>query len=292
MHGRNQLFILDGQTFEGLEPAEVQATAQALRELGLYALPYPTVDLWISANKTLSWSSSRLHATYDWAQVLRDIERGLFIEHTVKCNGVEEQRFSFAPGTGFHFEFHSLAIGRKDITIASHATAGTLSGKFFHCDSTRPVTYRDPVLAQWLCDVLVVLLATRNVEKSTREHKLAAHGIGKGEKRYRYVTRISAPSSAPSRAPRGSPKPRTYAADISGASTTARKERSLKRCGSRRFSSTQTRIGSSRASATTSHCARRKAGVSHHAVSGSFAADAHRVAPRCAVWRRGLLAAS
>lgn len=193
---RNQLFIVSRAARESLTPSEVNATVEALRELNLYALPYPLINVWIAAD--------------GYAQTVLD-DRPL-IEGAVKTvrNWVEEGIMTLDTGA----DGHERAIANFGEGGWVEYTNVSLEGivpcyRYLHFEGNRAFPNQrlalepgQPIGADERFNVangLIVLLATRNAVKTIEHHKAAGLGIGakkKGRRSYEYVTTITVPAEA------------------------------------------------------------------------------------------------
>lgn len=171
----NELFILPKNILNALDIEEVQATVEALKQVGLYALPYPTVDIRIAGDCAMRPPQKPSD------QHKEPITKGI-----VKFDG---EHFYFSIGDLFWADFKNISLDHINYQKFSVIERGhnVLSPSNFEM-TDKTAAERDNV-----ANVLIVLLATRNAVKERKENKLAKHGIGKGIKRYRYVTTIRPP---------------------------------------------------------------------------------------------------
>jgi len=157
-----QLFIIGSETINSMSWEEVQATVEDLKTLGLYRLPYETVDLKLPA----------AHFLRLYNEETGDIRRVPWTEEEAKTAVLTVYGISIEPGrpvkSVFTWEDRPKWKG-ENVTAYSN----------------------QEFVRNTLADGLITLLATRNAVKSTREHKLAKLGIGK--ERHQYVTTISVP---------------------------------------------------------------------------------------------------
>lgn len=182
---KRQLFIIGHDAWEACDAREVQATCLALREAGLYALPFDTVDMELLADDAINWVGPDAHVNPGLRRVVHPqgeaYQSSFGPSVVVRLEGltaVEGSPFSMViydrrPGGPF---------GRYDVTPE---LLGDLYGKM-EFQRKRHV------------DLLIALLTTRNARKHVKQNKLAKLGIGKGGKHaaYEYVTTISAPAAA------------------------------------------------------------------------------------------------
>jgi hypothetical protein len=182
----NQLFIIPADTWERLDQEEVVATADAMRELGIFHLPYPKVDIWLPASRAISWTREEISAD-PAMQKLIDYR----VDHELYY--VDGDRYYCHKGSGFVFQFSNISLD-PTITprVCIHVEPGSPAAKFYKPGATTlPNEDNTPALADRLATPLIVLLATRNSVKTTREYKCAKLGIGK--RRHQYVTTITIP---------------------------------------------------------------------------------------------------
>lgn len=180
MSEHNELFIIAPQTLAALTPSEVDATIADLQTLGVCRMPYEKVDLQIAV---MRGDEFKLPAGTD-VSVLNEILEG---------------------------KRYAVVVADRPTCIACRFVGATLDGK---CDQIllelSPPKYRPQVLTnrvhtndtartiQQLCKALIVLLATRNAVKTTKENKLAKLGIGKrkhkdSQRNYARITTITLP---------------------------------------------------------------------------------------------------
>lgn len=147
----NQLFVIGSGVFQAVSIEEADATAEALKELDLYKLPYDKVDM---------------QFLFDDIAVSRETGEK-FPQMVGPCGGV---RFT-------------------DVTTAGYGKVYTTWGNKVIQDITLEVGDKNPGFP---ARFLIAVLATRNIVKRTKEHKLAKLGIGKN-RTYRYSTTITLP---------------------------------------------------------------------------------------------------
>jgi hypothetical protein len=186
---KRQLFIIPADTWESLSEPEVNATADAMRELGIFKLPYPEIDVWLPSNHTFGWNWESLSHSYngDVSKLEQNIRNGLYER--------EGDQFRPVVGAGFVFEFRNLSLAHTDYTIAMHVEPGSRASKYYRTNTTAAVPNKPEHCVHardQITKALIVLLATRNAVKSTRRDKMAALGIGK-KHCHEYITTISLP---------------------------------------------------------------------------------------------------
>lgn len=192
MANRRQLFVIPAETWAALDADEVKATVEAMKEAKVYALPYSEVDLWIGASAAVRFLRTDVEASSLYMKFAR---MGL-LEPTIGPGQTE----AYAPANGFEQDMwlevvrlslqhadckRCVVIGSSNRFMRSHRTENT-SGMY-------AIT---PAQRDMFASALIVLLATRNVKKTTVRDKLVALGIGKKTHRYEYVTTISLPTEA------------------------------------------------------------------------------------------------
>lgn len=160
------VFLFDWSMVEAVDPDTVCVTVRDLREMGLYRLPYD-------------------HEVY--IQII-----GLKHAH----------RITFGPLKGIHDQDGSdnETVGDLVPSIGEVVVENVNTGrKISLLDAPNDIAIQAIANAYNMQDLLIVLLATKNVEKSTKENKLKGLGIGKRSARglFDYVTRISLPSRLP-----------------------------------------------------------------------------------------------
>lgn len=189
---KRQLFVIPPDTWSSLDEDEVFATAAAMKELGIYKLPYPAIDIALPANRTFGWDYDHLveQGQYAEADLQEDIKNGIY-EIT------ESGQYRPTIGSGIVFEFHNMSLDHTDYKIHVRIEPGSPATKFYKGKSISKGTTNLEHLIQSTRDkissALIVLLATRNAVKETKRDKLAALGIGKASRRHEYVTTITLP---------------------------------------------------------------------------------------------------
>jgi hypothetical protein len=171
----NQLFIISDAAWAATTPQEVYSICMDLQELGLYQLPYPEIDLGVSIDAAIVWVGK------DGKPENRVLE-----EHKI----VEGKSF---PPLGPEY-----MLVYRGVTLDSYRDA-VICGPFPNSIHVAQA----PHTVLLLRDLLISLLATRNVKKTTSTNKLARLGIATHSrrkpfiKRYTYTTTISVPSDLP-----------------------------------------------------------------------------------------------
>lgn len=153
------VFIFDWSTVEAVDQETIRATVADLREMGLYRLPYAH-DVYVQVI-AMPWKP--------------------------------DVRMTFGPLGGRHDDEPDCCIGQVMIdNVRTGKRADMLEGP-------PDIAIQAEANAYSMQDILIVLLATRNVEKHTKENKLKSLGIGKRSARGRfdYVTTLRVPKELP-----------------------------------------------------------------------------------------------
>jgi hypothetical protein len=176
-----QLFYINNETWHSMDESEVRATAAAMKELGIYKLPYPEVTIRINTDnvvRTLKTDDPRL---------LHYVRLGYLTE---RPNDPDYWWTNFGPFGWLQYNRVSLEAPEKiekNLAFKGHpyfADLQTRGGEW----------HPGPWEIEMVPMILIVLLATRNAVKETVHNKCAALGIGKrGDRRFEYVTTISLP---------------------------------------------------------------------------------------------------
>lgn len=187
---RNQLFIISRAARMSLDPDEVKATCDALKELGLYALPYPEVDIWIAADGFASTNLSREPLIEGGNETIADyLNRGLMVRSPTDPKKVLA---NFGPGSWI--EYHNISLEHENFTkVLCFAANKHIANQRLRLD--RP-TESVPNERSLIADGLITLLATRNAVKEIEHNKCVRLGIGTkkhGKRSYEYVTTIMVP---------------------------------------------------------------------------------------------------
>jgi len=165
----NQLFILSRELFEATSWEDVRATCAALKELGLYSLPYPSINI-------------RVPLSLDDALIVAAGGRP-----------APDDRFHIAPALR-----DSSGVDYLDVSVEGLEGRNTMSRIYSPHGWGEADTDKYNLAARIFVPFLIAMLAARNICKQTREHKLASLGIG-GKKsdptrRFRYVTTLTVPA--------------------------------------------------------------------------------------------------
>lgn len=191
---RRQMFVIDAATWGSLSYDETEATAAAMKEAGVYALPYPEVDMRVPAECVVRWKKEEFERAqngpaYEWAKSAK--VKGMLVE----------KEFDDGPGYIPNFgpnvwmELRKLSLEHENgekLIVVDKGNPHFLPHEQISSDKDHPFSLRE---RDMFVTALIVLLATRNARKVTKQNRLAKCGIGKGIKRYEYVTTISLPSA-------------------------------------------------------------------------------------------------
>jgi hypothetical protein len=164
----NQLFIIDNDIWRTLSMEEMAATVIALKELDLYRLPYAKVDLEFDIDEYLNMLQ-RVAPFYSLS----------FVNNTEPIPD------------GIVARLIDLTINGPPPTMKLYSYINGYQGdppwRFLSADVM-------PKMQSTMCDVLISLLAVRNIKKTATIDKLAHLGIGRAKKhRYLYSTTLSLP---------------------------------------------------------------------------------------------------
>lgn len=169
-----QCFAVDSETFKATKKEEVEATYADMLELGIAKPPYPDFDILLKAedvfrNNNISTAlSPKQQVQYHQAQTL-------FRYHDSGNNSVQlvDCLWDWRLGRGPHSLF--------DLSDMPNTLQGDSYDHFMRQIFDASKDYYK---------MLVVLLATRNIIKSTQVDKLAKMGIGKNKSRHWYTTTL------------------------------------------------------------------------------------------------------
>lgn len=184
------LFRITKEAWDACTWDEVNATCEALREAGLYSLPYDAVDIEIPVDQVVNWTSSKAD----------DEALGLGLMSVIK-DGKTFIQSHLGPSVVMRFTGVSTVPERPiQVFIVDYKSrkqfAAPVPGKEDVSRHTDPALNEQDRLA--FSNLLIALLATRNARKETKVHKLAKLGIGKKrlDAQYEYTTTISPPAAA------------------------------------------------------------------------------------------------
>lgn len=169
-----QCFFLHGELFEAMKRKEIEATVAAMREYGIYKLPYPVVDIKIAGDSFWRWHMSdaprALRKAMDTATgrelLLRAIE-----DETIVC-------------------FTNVSL---DPSIKAKPFVYRF-GKYYSSDEVEDEGSKGNF--KLLRDLLIVLLATKNIKKQVHHDAMAKLRIGKSREGHVYTTTLTLPAAA------------------------------------------------------------------------------------------------
>jgi len=154
----NQLFVIGRDIWQTLSFREVNATCDGLKELGLYVLPYPKIDVEFTMDGFIEWYA-------------REARPGAPTH----------------PGAEFRVS--------KIVNLSINGPLPTMEICDLQTGRTEVYTDVDRLedCRRTFCDLLISLLAVRNIQKTTKIDKLAKLGIGRNKHRYVYTTTLFLP---------------------------------------------------------------------------------------------------
>jgi hypothetical protein len=159
----NELFIISREAWEALSEEEVEATVEGLKVVQAYGLPYPKIDILVGVDYAVRW---------------------------IDKAGATTQRPPLGPEVVLLFEGVSLESPPEVVAIHDKKF-----GTYY------PVAHRgfdETKVAMRLANMLITLLATKNVVKDRNENKPPKPGHGRTNvvRGYRYVTTLRPPRTA------------------------------------------------------------------------------------------------
>lgn len=180
---RKELFLIGSEVIRAMSAEEVNATWADMVEFGIALPPYSAFDIKAPAFDAVAILDRKLNNLYT---EMERIDRELIAlgERDVECDVLptrkERDRIYFADLEAiYHFEMGShysmtFGRGRHWLPLERH--------------DWRTVEDASHFVATALYRGLIVLLATKNIVRQTKEHKLAKLGIGKNS--YTHTTTI------------------------------------------------------------------------------------------------------
>lgn len=168
---RNQLFVISHETYHSVTYEEIAATCAGLHELGLFHLPYPSVDVRFNVDDICADLLLRRDAPDEasYLTVCNVTEDGTS-PCTLSLDGFKRGKLIFHED-----QTHFLAYARRheksihDIDAAIHG------------------------LGRFAAHFLIAVLAAKNIVKTTHINKLAPLGIGLRHNPYHYTTTLNPP---------------------------------------------------------------------------------------------------
>lgn len=176
--GKRELFIIGSDAWAALDPKEVRATVADLKELGLYKLPYAAVDVGLPYHEVVRVTGPDGKPANDNKfinGVHRDIPKH-FDGALVLFEDVRAEKPDYPTSVQFADIRRKYYFNRQ------------VGGVALKIDGTV-----DEETPNFVKDILIVLLATKNAVKTRTKDKLAALGIGKHKNRHVYTTTITLP---------------------------------------------------------------------------------------------------
>lgn len=188
MKGKH-LFILDRATIDSVSDETVRDTVADLKELGLYRLPYPRVSVRMPTAAT----------------TCTDTQPGDFLqEYVLKANRSQHDihfqrdkngRWRPNLSDAHCIELRNLNLDGERSEIWMVHEGGDPKWRPYELHA-RPDEY-DARSSRDTINLLITLLATKNILKNTHHNTLAKHGVGckrpGSTKGFEYVTTISVP---------------------------------------------------------------------------------------------------
>ncbi len=169
---KQQLFVLDRDMLAAMAPSEVLATYKDMHELGIASPPFPDLTIQVPCGAIIyvngkgNFDAIADSSPNDWqAQELRDAP--VRFEYT-DCNPEKGE-------AGIKLEIRGRWVDLLEFALT--------------LPEPEPFWLSAQALAGELIRLLVVSLATRNVERVTKQNRLAKFGIGK-DKNFTYVTTL------------------------------------------------------------------------------------------------------
>ena len=177
------LFIIGRNTIAAVSVKEIQDTYQDLKELDLHHLPYKKCIVRIPACAPVSdgWIKKRRFESLGHSWIERYLEQ------------LPDGSFRFDIPGGW-FENHLYEPKQVDIWF-DETNKHMKEGMLFEKELGRATVEWELKTCEKVEQLLVVLLATKNIVKTTHVDKLARMGIGlKHKHRFIYTTTISVPT--------------------------------------------------------------------------------------------------
>jgi len=173
---RPHIFEIDVDVWEALSEEEISATVEAMKEFGIYKLPFETGEIIVRVRKRLKNGEA-----ISEARGLRDGEN--FQEFYTVYPKVPRKALSWykANPAKLHNETVGSAIDDLGISIEHKKIVHKFRLRHGHPEYSR----------KFFIDGLVVLLASKGIVKSASQRKLAKFGIGKRDGEYTTTIKLA-----------------------------------------------------------------------------------------------------
>lgn len=156
----SQLFILSNEVLDAIPPKEVIATAHIMNELGIFKTPYNKFAVMFKGRHFLKADKE------GWMK-----EEGMTVE--------EADKLIWDADFKLHFDSENpVQFWQRSRHSQSWVQGNMQVDNLFK-------------LSAYVMRALIVVLATRNIVKTTKERKALALGIGAKKAAYRYTTTIT-----------------------------------------------------------------------------------------------------
>jgi hypothetical protein len=190
MDDRNrQLFILPEEIVNALTMEEVMHTAKQMHEMGIFLPPVFNFDVRMigKISKLAKWLYD---TTSDALENL--IKKGELTDLPHNIN----YRFNFEDPNSYEFLTGLTFVGEKEIYYYTPQENFDLKQRQMEKQLSRNVNFAEFYKAERATSVrvlttLIVVLATKNIKKSTVEFKQPNEGSRKKPKKYKYITTIN-----------------------------------------------------------------------------------------------------
>lgn len=191
---KNQLFVIPLATMLAMDVAEVEATASAMKEFGIWQLPFEQIDLWLCADAAVHFRKRPEYAKY---------------QNTLIQMGCVEERndkLYCTMGETAVLEVKNLSTQHMQYTKTLRILPGN---PWFKPMAERYDQMSPPAESEWtfILDLIIVLLNTKNALKEVKRNKLAGLGIGKKAGGHEYITTIRPPAERAMEDAEGEAKP-------------------------------------------------------------------------------------
>lgn len=178
------VFEIDSAVWNALSESEIVATVDAMKEFGIYRLPFDDGEIVLRVHHPKK--SGHRHVTE--VRGLRDGEQ--FIEETALYPGLPPRELErYRKHMAATFKWEHLADDECDVIHLGVRVEG--KEIVYRLREVRRTPEKYEYARTYFRDILIVLLASKGLSKTSRKSGLAKLGIGKGTGEYVTTLRLN-----------------------------------------------------------------------------------------------------